>query len=357
MELRVLIVAGGTGGHISPGIALYEAFQKDYHAEILSLERNRNYPDFQKNSFYLNFYDVPQFSWNLFSIFWFFYKIIRATIYSIKLIKKHQFNFIVGMGGYPTIPAIIAGILLRKKIYLCEPNAYPGLTTRVFYRFAKRVFLNFTLTKEFSHIQKKSILTGNPIRERVFNKAKKRKRHSKIKTIFLVGGSQGAKQLNEMILNLWKSYPDFSQQFDWIIQTGIPHFERFSQEVEAIPFRKKIEFFGFSTEIEKYFQRADLLISRAGAGIITEGLLYEIPMILIPYPYAKDNHQYYNAKALEEQHLAITIPTKTTEPYELYETIKQIKNNFDKYKLAFSQKRITKNPSEIIKEIIASDGS
>lgn len=353
---KILIVTGGTGGHISPGIALYQVFKNQFETYFLTLERNKNYNEFIKKNINPFYYDSPRISKNLKDILLFPIKTVLAILKSIKIIEKHKINIIIGLGGYPTFPALISAILLRKKIYLCEQNVIPGNVTKLFSFFAKRIFLTFPIDeKKYPSIAKKSLITGNPIREELFVVQKELKPKKNVKNIFMTGGSQGAKQLNEMILNLWKDYPEFSKDYYWTIQTGISHLEDFKNQLEKIGFNKNIECFGFSTEIYEYFKKADVLICRAGAGNITEGILFSLPMILIPYPYAKDNHQLENAKYIEKQNAGIIIQTKSIEANELYQQLQKIIKEYDFYRTNIEAIKYHKNPAEIIKENIIKD--
>lgn len=349
LETKILIVAGGTGGHISPGIALYEELSSEFPVYILSLIKNRDYPDFRKNTYPVFFYDAPPLSKNLIR---FFYKFMTSLLFSFRLIRKYRFRIIISTGGYPAVPALLAAILLRKKIYLCEPNAYPGTVTRWFYRFSEKIFLAFPLPEKFRYLQNKAVITGNPVRKELFQKARTKKERKKVKTILLTGGSQGARQLNYMVIHLWKKYPGFCSKFDWIVQTGIPHEKDFGSSIEEIGFRKRITFFGFTTEIADYFLKADILITRAGAGIISEGLLFQIPMILIPYPYAKDNHQLYNARSVEERNLGIVVNTASTDPEMLFQALQKMLKSYEEYRKAFAEHGYHRNPASIIKEFL-----
>lgn len=350
---NILIIAGGTGGHISPGIALFQEFSNYTNTYFLTLLRNRNYTEFSKKNINPYYYDSPKFSKNIKDIILFPIKIITSILISIKIIRKHKINIIIGMGGYPTVPAIIAGILMNKEIYLCEQNVIPGNVTKLFSYFAKKIFLTFPIDKKkYSYIYKKSIITGNPIRKELFSFIQNKTNNKKIQTIFITGGSQGAKQINDMIWNLWVKYPEFSKKFYWIIQTGIPHYEEFQYRINNLEFKNQIECFGFSTEIYEYFKKSDLMVCRAGAGNITEGILFSLPMILIPYPYAKDNHQYENAKYIEEHKAGIIIYTKKIEPENLFNAINTILNNYDNFKKNIEKLRFKDNPAQIIKNHI-----
>ncbi len=351
---NILIIAGGTGGHISPGIALFEEFKEKSNIYFLTLNKNKDYEEFKKKQIHPYYYNAPQIPKNIKDLIIFFYKFILSLISCIKIIKKHKIQIVIGMGGYPAFPGLLAGILLRKRIYLCEQNIVPGFITKLFARFSEKIFLAFPIKdKKYQTVIKKSIVTGNPIRKELFEIY--RTINHVPKTIFITGGSQGAKQINEMVWNLWIQYPEFSKQYKWIIQTGKLHYEEFSRKIETLDFYYQIECFGFTTEIYKYFTKSDILICRAGAGNITEGILFSLPMILIPYPFAKDNHQFENAKYIEEKNCGIVIYSKTEEPELLYSAMNEIINNYQMYYKNIIQLRYKENPSRIIVQEILKD--
>ena len=353
MKPNFLIIAGGTGGHISPGIAIYEELKKDGHTCIfVSLKKNKYYPEFEKKKIPVKFIVSPKFSFQLNEIFLFFPLFIYATFQSILILIKNKVQILISMGGYPAVPMLLAGIFLRKKIYLCEQNVIPGRVTKIFYRFAKKVFLTFPIEGDLSN-DHRFLITGSPFREELFEFATRfKKKNTKRKTIFIIGGSQGALQLNHMILNFWQKYPEESKKFNWILQTGEKHLKEVIEKKESLSFKNQIICFGFSTNIYEYFAKADILVCRAGSGILNEAILFGIPMIAIPFPYAKDNHQLKNAEYIEKKHFGISINTNTTDPHLLWEALKKMIHQHSFFLEHLSKNRILLNPSQIIKKEI-----
>ena len=108
----------------------------------------------------------------------------------------------------------------------------------------------------------------------------------------MAGGSQGARQLNEMVLDLARSHPDEFQKYRWVLQAGLKNEDYMRSELSGL---KNIKVIGFDPDIHRFYREADLMVCRAGAGVLTEAFLFGLPMILIPYPYATDSHQKENA--------------------------------------------------------------
>lgn len=359
-QTKILIVAGGTGGHISPGIALYQEFQDQKISCIfVSLKKNKNYSEFIKKNIKIFLINAPRISTAIKDLILFFPLLISGILQSLKIILINKANIIIGMGGYSSVPVLIAGILLNKKIYLCEQNVLPGRVTLIFSKFAKKIFLTFPLAQDMKtkiSNKEKWILVGPSYRKEIFEFAiKHRKKNTRVKKIFLTGGSQGALQLNEMILDLFEKYPEFCKKFEWFIQTGEAHLNNFQARIENISFKNKIFAFGFSTNIYEYFSKADLLICRAGSGILSEGILFCLPMILIPYPYAKDNHQLKNAEFIEKNQFGILLNTKEKNSEPLYKALELLLKNYKIYKTNLEKEIYKSNPTKKIKEIILED--
>ncbi len=247
MNPGILVVAGGTGGHLSPGTALADhLYESGLNVNFLSLNKNSTYPDLKSASYPVHFYNAP--SLNARKIIAFPFQLIGAIVSAFPLIRKC--DAIVLMGGFPCLPAGLAAMLLRKPIYLCEQNAVMGRANRLFARFARNVFLNMPLVGR-DHSSDWAVL-GNPLRKSFLEKTKRKAGTAKGKRgkkavavkkgrspagnatkampdfpagkgprILVAGGSQGARQLNEMILDLARSHPALFKKYRWVLQAGI----------------------------------------------------------------------------------------------------------------------------------------
>jgi len=325
---HILIVAGGTGGHISPGIALAEEFnKKQIDTVFLSLFRNEKSPDLKNTAFPVEFYNAPSLSGPLLHKMLFPVKLTVAIFRAFAIFVKYNVNSVVCMGGYSTIPAVVAAIVRRLPVYLCEQNAMPGKVTYLFGRFAEKIFLNFPDSSgRLESYQSKCFMTGNPVRKTILDLAEKKKNVSKKMSgelsVLVLGGSQGALQINKMAA---AAIPALAQM-RWTVQCG----EKNIESMKQLLLEKNItdvDLFGFSTNIHEYYNNADVLVCRAGAGVLSEGCLFGLPMILIPYPYAADNHQRENALYLEKKGAAFVIDTKDTEPDDLISMLNRLRQN------------------------------
>ncbi len=333
---RLLIVAGGTGGHISPGLALgEEAAERQAEVMFLSIPRNRGYAGFRKVPFPLEWYDAPALKKDFISLIGFLPAFVRSTVQAMRLIEQFQPTAVVVMGGYPSLPAAIAALVKGRPLFLCEQNAIHGKVTRLLKRFARETFLTFGEGDDTG------LCTGNPVRRTLKERAMRRTRKTRTlpaqPTVLTLGGSQGARQLNQMLLRLWKDYPELAGRYRWIVQAGESLLADFQREVDTeLPaaIRKRITAFGFDADIFRFFEKADLVFSRAGAGNITEAALFHLPMILLPYPFAADNHQRANAAVVQRQGAAILIDRKDSEPEELAAALTRLSNKLEYKKMA-----------------------
>ncbi len=359
---RGLVVAGGTGGHIVPGIALAIELKKQGLAEIhfLSLEKDRAYPDLASlidtkqeatsTKQGLHFYAAPALPTKnkVLDILLFPWRMLGAVQKSYKIIKDHRIDFIVGMGGYPMIPALLSSHLQNKAYYLCEQNAVPGLGTRLFARRAQLLFINFPLVS--SHTIKKASHdlirhSGNPLRPGLRQKSKqeqtKASQNQDIIHILVLGGSQGALQINTMVQQL---IPKLGSKYRWTIQCGSAHIDNFTKFIEKLSvypdLKNQIELLGYSPNIEKYYRQANLIICRAGAGVLSEALCFGLPLLLIPYPYAADSHQEANADYIGDNGAAIVFKQKHSQTDYLEQALLSLQQ--DKQKLATMAKAALK---------------
>ena len=326
--IRVLVVAGGTGGHIVPGIALAAEFQHKGHAvHFLTLERNRNFGDFQHVDFPVQFYAAPPLQRSVLSIAAFPYRTVRAILRARKLLRSLRIELMVGMGGYPVLPAILAARMLGVPYYLCEQNAIPGKITRRFGARARRVYINLPLAEnqdgkntQLSIAEDRIVLAGNPLRARILEALQSRTKSNKqpgadgLKRILVLGGSQGATQINSMVMRL---IPELrAQNVRWYFQCGERNVDALRADLSEED-AGQVELFGYRSDVNRLFLNSDVLIGRAGAGVISEAACFGLPMILIPYPFAADNHQLANARAFERAGAAVIIDRKDTDVTEL----------------------------------------
>ncbi|MDO8644014.1 MAG: undecaprenyldiphospho-muramoylpentapeptide beta-N-acetylglucosaminyltransferase [bacterium] len=309
-KLKVMIAGGGTGGHIFPALALAESFrEKDPATDCLFVGTDRG---LEKEL-------VPAAGFELVLIrigalkgkdIWSRLKTIftlpLALIESFRFILRFQPDLVVGVGGYSSGPVVLAAFLLRKPIILMEQNAIPGLTNRLLSRLANSVFTHFE--KAADYFSKPVLPYGNPLRRELLDSFKKTERDEQFLTVLITGGSQGAHQINEGLVEALPALSSFRTRLRFIHQTGKADYETVCRGYEKN--QMLAEVFPFRKELGGDYKRADLVVARAGAMTITELTACGRPSLLIPYPYAADGHQEWNAKALSEAGAAQVIDEK-----------------------------------------------
>ena len=312
-KLKVLIAGGGTGGHLFPAIAIGDALVKDnikvkYVGSKYGIESS--YKFINKNNIFLldlrgiqRTLSLNSFIKNLTLPI----KIIKSTIQIRKLLNSFKPDMIIGTGGYSCALPLYFGIKKNILTGVQEQNVIPGMVTKRFYRQADVVFTSFLETAKYLN-KGKVFYTGNPIRSSIkksnIHNAKSELGLSPEKfTVLFMGGSQGALAINKYLKNRYKKYIDNDIQLIW--QTG----ERSKHLAKSVD-HPKVKIYSFINEIDKIYAASDLIVSRAGATAISEILYLEKPSILIPYPFAANNHQEVNANTLEKNNVSIKINQK-----------------------------------------------
>lgn len=297
--MKLVISAGGTGGHIFPGIAV---------AESLVAQGGGNSAVFIGTPYGLEKSIIPDagFKLHLIEAHQFLgrsvvhkavtlLRIIRGVFMCLKILKQERPDAILGMGGFTSVPVIIAGRMRGIPCFIHEQNVEPGLANKLLSRMTRKVFVSFDATGEkLPHGS--AVHTGNPLRQKL-------KKIEGIKDpasfgIFVFGGSRGAKSINDAVVSL---LPHLAEQENVVVyhQTGADDLDRIRDAYSKV--RVPHEVFAFTNEMEKYYALSDVVIARAGATTIFELAFFRKAAILIPYPYSAGNHQWQNAAYVEEK--------------------------------------------------------
>ena len=285
---RLLIAASGTGGHVFPAVAIAEQLT-DYHIEWLGVP-DRMEVQLIGNKYPLHTVNVAGFQGKpgLGTV-----KTIWRLLISIqtvrKLLKRGKFQGVFTTGGYISAPAIIAAKSLGIPVVLHESNALPGKVTRFFAPWCSVVALGFAVAAK--SLKAKTIVTGTPVRSQFLTNPGPLEGldiPEGVPLVVMVGGSQGAVALSQIVR---QAAPKWFEQGIWLVhQTGgsDPNANSLSHpQYRSVP---------FYSHMAALFARADLVISRSGAGTLTELAMTHTPSILVPYPYAAEDHQAHNAK-------------------------------------------------------------
>lgn len=331
--MRVLMAGGGTGGHIFPAVAIAERIKEiDPEAEILFLgsgERmeSRIVPK-------LGFRFVPIRSAPLprkpsIKAISSLVELARGFRGAVEVMKSFRPDVAVVTGGYVCAPVSVASGLLSVPLFIQEQNALPGLANRMAALWAEAVFLGFEEAAELLP-RGKAVVTGNPIRK--LTRVGREEALSKLglcpdlRTVFVMGGSQGAGSINEAVIGALNRLRELKAQI--IHQTGARDLERVQEAYKLAGIKAVVE--PFFEDMGLIYSAADLMISRAGGMTIAEMTSFGLPAILIPFPHAAGDHQRLNALSLQRAGAAILIPEDELYPSKLAEALESILSDEEK---------------------------
>ena len=326
---KIIITAGGTAGHIYPAVGIIEylqEFQKD--VEILYLGTKKGMESRLIAQMGIDFKALRASGFSLSNSYLkkaviyvkFFFNLAAGFFEAFAAIIRFKPDFVIGMGGYVCAPVFIAALVCHKPIALHEQNYIPGRLNKVFAKYARYIFLSFEESAAFfkqknGKIGERFIFTGDPVRKKIrdFRLAEPdyEKWHLKSGrfTITAFGGSLGAEKINNSVLSLYEYFRDDSG-IQIALICGTRFFTGLKEKIDLLfmPDDKLIfKIFEYIDQMEQLYRITDLIISRAGATTVAELAIVNIPAILIPYPQAIENHQYYNAQYLSRNNKAILI--------------------------------------------------
>ncbi|MDP4114847.1 MAG: undecaprenyldiphospho-muramoylpentapeptide beta-N-acetylglucosaminyltransferase [Bacteroidota bacterium] len=330
-KYRILFAGGGTGGHLFPAIAVAEKLKELMpDSEFLFIGTNKKieanvvpllgFPF--KPIWVKGFARKFTFDNLLFPL-----KLVVSTIQALIINFKFKPDIAIGSGGYVSGPAIWAAKKAGAKVVLLEQNSFPGKTTLMLEKHASLVFTSFDDSVKYFKNKNKVIVSGNPVRVslKLINKAKAKVLlglESNSKTILILGGSLGAKSINEAVAGIADKLVRNGYTLIW--QTGKLYYDTYRDYTKPGIIVKE-----FIENMEVNFSAADLLVSRAGATTLAEITALGIPSILIPSPNVAANHQFYNAKSLVDENAAILIEDKNIND-ELFNSINSALLNEEK---------------------------
>ena len=288
--MSILMTGGGTGGHLAIIRAVKEQLQDENLIYIGSNKgQDKQWFENDDDFSYKYFFDtrgvVNQGGLGkVKSLFMMGTAMVRA----IKLIRKHKAKVVFSVGGFSAAPMAFAAKLTRTPLVIHEQNAALGSLNKLLKPYA---------THFISSYLEESPIKAYPIKEVFFDNARVR---GEVKTIIFLGGSQGAKAINTLALNLAPKLKDKSIRI--IHQAGVKNIEEVQKAYDNLGVEAEV--FGFTTKLAEYMNEADFAVARSGASTLWELSATAAPTLYIPYPYAASDHQYYNAQFLVEKNLA-----------------------------------------------------
>ena len=323
--MRVIVSAGGTGGHIYPALAIINKIKEiEPNSEFLYIgTHNRMEKDIIPK------YNIPFESIeiyginrkNLFKNFKTLACFIKAKKKCAKIIKEFRPDCVIGVGGYVTGPVISTAHKLGIKTFIHEQNSVAGKANLYLSKFVDNIFVSFK-SSENEFPRYKTIFTGNPCSEEALKKEPIKKSelglHEDKKLVLFVMGSLGSDKVNNILYKTMSSFEN--KDYEILFVTGNASYE----EMKNKKYPKNVKVVPYIDDMTRVLKKTDLIVSRAGASTLAEIMALEVPSILIPSPYVPNNHQYKNALDLTKCDAAVLIEEKNLNSTVLVSAIDNI---------------------------------
>ncbi len=353
--MKVVITAGGTGGHIYPAIAIINKIKElEKDSEFIYFgTHNRMEKDIIPNlgikyiplEIYGLSKNIPKNIKNLLLI-------NKAYKKSLNIISSFKPDVVIGVGGYVTYPVIKAAHKLKIKTFIHEQNSIPGKSNRMLMKYVDIVGVSFKDSIKYFKDTNKVRFTGNPCSENAINAKKEDIKKYNLpnnkKLILMVQGSLGSSSIN----NLMKDFLNKEHDYEIIYITGKNLYDNFKENT----FQKNVHIMPYIDNLSGFMKNVDVIISRAGASVLSEILALKIPSIIIPSPYVANNHQYYNALSLKNNNACIMIEEDNINVKNIEDAINKcldketrmiMKKNMEKLSIVDSSTKIY----EVLKEL------
>lgn len=317
MTQTILIMAGGTGGHVFPGLAVaHEMKTSGWKVIWLGTRTGMENKLVAQHGYPIEVIDFSGlrgkrfFTWLTLPV-----RLLKAFRQSLAVLRRVQPDVVLGMGGYPAFPGGMMASLLNRPLVIHEQNSMPGLTNRILAKLADKVVLGFPAAIKTD--EGKVIVAGNPVRQEIAALERPEKRFADRVgplRLLVVGGSLGAQALNTVVPQALKKIPQerrpvvVHQAGEKNLETLRKHYGELSVDAEVIP---------FIDDMAGQYAACDLVLCRAGALTVSELAAGGVASILVPYPYAVDDHQTGNARFLSNHQAAVLLPQIQLNPDKL----------------------------------------
>ena len=331
--MKVVISAGGTGGHIYPALAIINKIkEKEPNSEFLYIGTHNRMEKDIVPKYGIPFKSIEIYGFNRKNLLKNFKTIkclISAKSKCKKIIKEFDPDIVIGVGGYVTAPVIMAAHSLKIKTFIHEQNSVAGKANLTLSKIVDLIGVSFKSSiKEFP--KNKTIFTGNPCMEDAVKKDAMDKKELGLtknkKLVLFVMGSLGSSKVNNFLVNSMDLFKD--KDYEILFVTGKNDYEEISKK----KFSKNVKVVPYVENMTRIMKNTDLIVTRAGASTLSEIIALKIPSILIPSPYVPNNHQYINAMDLVNEDAAVLFEEKNLDSKELVNKIDNILNDDKKIK-------------------------
>lgn len=354
-QLKIIMSGGGTGGHIFPAIAIanaIKALRPDTEFLFVGAEGKMEMEKVPAAGFKIEGLWISGFQRKLtWSNLAFPFKLMSSLRKAKKILKSFKPDAVVGTGGFASGPMLQVAANYGIPTLIQEQNSYAGITNKILSKKVNRICVAYGGMEKFFP-KEKIILTGNPVRQDILSMDGKRDRGLEFfgldtnkKTILVIGGSLGAHTINESIVKCLEEFKKNNLQLVW--QTGKGYYETAMSAVSKYK-NSGIKTFDFIQKMDYAYAVADVVISRAGAGSVSELCLVKKPTILVPLPTAAEDHQTKNAMALVTHHAAIVMKDSEAREKLCNEVVSLIKNEVACFKLSENIGRLALPDSAVV---------
>jgi UDP-N-acetylglucosamine--N-acetylmuramyl-(pentapeptide) pyrophosphoryl-undecaprenol N-acetylglucosamine transferase len=337
----VAIACGGTGGHLFPGLAVAEQLQKRGCAVGLLISPKDVDQEAVKSARGMEIFTLPAVGLQNRNYFSFAGSFVKSLYATRKIFKARPPRAVLAMGGFTSAPPIWVGKDFGAKTFLHESNTIPGRANRLLARFVNEAFVGFPSATARLHARKVTA-TGTPVRPQ-FQPCDAAVCRAKLfgvppsggsgqppeggtpnlrPVILVMGGSQGASGINDLVLSALPSLSDRAPAWQWLHLTGPNDVEKVKQAYNARGFKAVVK--PFLAEMDLALGAATAAVSRAGASSLAEIAAVRLPSLLVPYPAAADNHQFYNAQAFETTGAARLLEQKNATPEKVAALLREL---------------------------------
>lgn len=335
--MKIIFAGGGTGGHFMAGLSTAEEIRSRFHeAEIIFFGSDKKFERrcVERKGFQYRQVRAEKWGKSLRHMFACVSSLVLGIFDSLFAVKKFNPDIVVGLGGYASVAPVITAKLLGIPSVVLEQNVIPGKANRFLSRWVDEVYCHWRGPLKWFNNAKVVRVTGTPIRKDILSSKKmhaveKFGLNASKKTILITGGSQGSQAINDTFLRCLPKLESLHNELQIIHCTG-----EYGYETAKAAYKKtKMDAFvcSFLDDMGAAFSMADIIICRAGATTIAEITAVGIPAILIPYPHAADNHQYWNAMELVSNGGGYLLQQLDLTPEKIIELITDILDNKEKY--------------------------
>ncbi len=367
-KIHIILSGGGTGGHIFPAVAIANGLKEELgnRTDILfvgakgRMEMEKIPAEgFPIKGLWISGIQRRLTAKNLL----FPLKALVSLCKARKIIKSYKPAVTIGTGGYASGPLLYMASRLKIPTLILEQNSYPGITNKLLAKRADVICTAYEGMEKYFP-KEKIVVTGSPIRKEIFHSTRTKKEAAAFfeidenkKTVLVIGGSQGAKRINEAIAKNIDDIVTSETQLIW--QTGKLSYEDSLATARQAKFKENIKVYDFIRRMDMAYAAADLVVSRSGAIAVAEIVALRKPAVFIPLPSAAEDHQTYNAKTLTEKDAALLLPEKDAESKlpdmirrltEDDKALKTLVKNLEQFEKTDAVKNITKLILNMIKK-------